>query len=614
MELIAISHPEFIPNEAERINALFRAGLMRLHIRKPHCNVADLSQLIGEIDPAFHANIALHSHHELAAEFGIKRLHFPEKLRQETPDFMLEKLSNAGFKLSTSIHDIAALTQLSKAFDYTLFGPVFDSISKEGYQRVINDDFYLKEEQKTIKVIAIGGIDHSNLNKIKQMNFDGAAMLGAIWHSDSFFKSFSKIAGGLSPRQNRSDSDSNIDLKSDQILISNSSSKIAGGLSPRQNGSDSDLNIDLNSDLNLISDSSSKIAGGLSPRQNRSDSDLNIDLKSDQNLKSNSFSKIAGGLSPRQNRLDSDLNIDLKSDQNFISKIAGGLSRRQNGLDSDLNIDLKSDLNLISDSFSKIAGGLSPRQNGLDLNIDLKSDQNLISDSFSKIAGGLSPRQNRSDSDLYLISDFKKITKLHFISNQTLEISHLDSINLALEAGCKWIQLRVKDQDESEVLQIAKSAKPLCENYGAKLIINDFPNIAKAVSAHGLHLGLNDMPIPEARNIVGDNMIIGGTANTFEDILLRIEEGADYIGLGPFRFTKTKQNLSPTLGLEGYRDLMKRLAKEKKEIPIIAIGGILPDDIPTLLSTGIHGVAMSSALIQSKVPRETVQKLEEILC
>src|SRR5687768_7155909 len=90
MELIAISHPEFIPNESERINALFRAGLMRLHIRKPHCNVADLSQLIGEIDPAFHANIALHSHHELAAEFGIKRLHFPEKLRQETPDFMLE--------------------------------------------------------------------------------------------------------------------------------------------------------------------------------------------------------------------------------------------------------------------------------------------------------------------------------------------------------------------------------------------------------------------------------------------------------------------------------------------------------------------------------------------
>ncbi|MCF2494948.1 thiamine phosphate synthase [Dyadobacter chenhuakuii] len=488
MELIAISHPDFIPNEAERINALFRAGLMRVHIRKPHCNVADLSQLIGEIDPAFHANIALHSHHELAAEFGIKRLHFPEKLRQETPDFMLEKLSNAGFKLSTSIHEIAALTQLSKGFDYTLFGPVFDSISKEGYQRVINDDFYLKEEQKTIKVIAIGGIDHSNLNKIKQMNFDGAAMLGAIWHSDSFFKSSSKIAGGLSPRQNRSDSD---------------------------------LNIDLKSDLNLISDSSSKIAGGLSPRQNRSDSDLNIDLN---------------------------------------------------------------------------------------------SDLNLISDSSSKIAGGLSPRQNRLDSDLNLISDFKKITKLHFISNQTLEISHLDSINLALEAGCKWIQLRVKDQDESEVLQIAKSAKPLCENYGAKLIINDFPDIAKVVNAYGLHLGLNDMPIPEAREIVGQNMIIGGTANTFEDILLRIEEGANYIGLGPFRFTKTKQNLSPTLGLEGYRDLMQRLAKEKKEIPIIAIGGILPDDIPTLLSTGIHGVAMSSALIQSKEPRETVQKLEEILC
>ncbi|MCF0060048.1 thiamine phosphate synthase [Dyadobacter chenwenxiniae] len=429
MELIAISHPEFIPNEAERINALFRDGLLRLHIRKPGCNVADLNRLIGDINPDFYSKIALHSHHELAAQYGITRLHFPEKLRKETPEFMMEKFENAGFKLSTSIHDIDELDGLSKAFDYTFFGPVFDSISKTGYQRAITDDFYLEEEKKAVKVIAIGGIKRSNLHMIKTMNFDGAAMLGAIWYSEFHF----------------------------------------------------------------------------------------------------SISLIAGGLSPRQLKKLKNENLDQ----------------------------------------------------------DLDSAAN---------------------------SNTKKIERLHFISNQTLEMSHLDSIGLALQAGCKWIQLRVKDQPENDVLELAHAAKALCDSYAAKLIINDFPNIAKAVDAYGLHLGLNDMPIPEARKIVGKNMTIGGTANKFEDILLRISEGADYIGLGPFRFTRTKQNLSPILGLEGYLDLMQKLSEQKINIPIIAIGGILPGDVPTLMTTGIHGVAMSSALIQSQDRKETVQKLDKLLC
>ncbi|WP_084439540.1 thiamine phosphate synthase [Dyadobacter alkalitolerans] len=464
MELIAISHPDFIPNEAERINALFRDGLQRLHLRKPACNVLDLNRLIAEINPVFYSKIALHSHHELAAQYGITRLHFPESLRKETPEFMLKKLKDAGFKLSTSVHAIDELADLSDNFEYTFFGPVFDSISKKGYSSIIGDDMYLNDEQKTVKVIAIGGIDHSNISQIQKMNFDGAALLGAIWHAPNF--KFSNIAGGLSPRQIESDSKA---------------------------------------------------------------------IASDPDFKKN----IAGGLSPRQMKLDLKTTA---SDPDFKKNIAGGLS----------------------------------------------------------------PRQMRSD--------VQQIDKLQFISNQSQEFSHLESISLALEAGCRWIQLRVKNEPEKLVLEMAQAAKALCDTYGAKLIINDFPDIAKAISAHGLHLGLSDMPIPEARKIMGDNMIIGGTANTFEDILLRIDEGADYIGLGPFRFTKTKLNLSPILGLEGYRDLMQRLAEAKKEIPIIAIGGILPDDVPALLGAGLHGVAMSSALIQSKDPKETVQKLEEILC
>jgi thiamine-phosphate pyrophosphorylase len=206
------------------------------------------------------------------------------------------------------------------------------------------------------------------------------------------------------------------------------------------------------------------------------------------------------------------------------------------------------------------------------------------------------------------------IDKLQFISNQTKDLTHLESIQIALDADCKWIQLRVKNQSFEEVLKIAQEVKILCDSYQAKLIINDFPFVAKEVQAYGLHLGLNDMPIEFARKIVGKEMIIGGTANTLEDILSRIKEGADYVGLGPFRFTSTKQNLSPILGLQGYCRLTNALKERGLTIPIIAIGGITDEDISEILEIGIYGVAISGSIISAANRKNMVNKINKILC
>jgi len=206
------------------------------------------------------------------------------------------------------------------------------------------------------------------------------------------------------------------------------------------------------------------------------------------------------------------------------------------------------------------------------------------------------------------------IDKLQFISNQTKDVTHLDSIKIALDAGCRWIQLRVKDQPFAGVLKTAAEAKNLCNTYGAKLIINDYPLIAKEIDAYGLHLGLNDMPITSSRKIVGKEMIIGGTANTLENILDHIKQGADYVGLGPFRFTSTKQNLSPILGLDGYKNLTESLKNLKHSIPLIAIGGIMQDDIPEILETGIYGVAISGSIISAANPKNVVYKINKVLC
>ncbi|TKT88634.1 thiamine phosphate synthase [Dyadobacter frigoris] len=204
--------------------------------------------------------------------------------------------------------------------------------------------------------------------------------------------------------------------------------------------------------------------------------------------------------------------------------------------------------------------------------------------------------------------------KLQFISNQTKDITHLGSIQTALDAGCRWIQLRVKDQSFEDVLKLAEKAKTFCDSYQAKLIINDFPFIAKEINAYGLHLGLNDMPIEFARKIVGEKMIIGGTANTLEHVVNQIKEGADYIGLGPFRFTSTKQNLSPILGLEGYRNITASLKELVLSIPMFAIGGITQEDIQEISETGMYGVAISGSIINAKNPGNVVYKIKKILC
>lgn len=205
------------------------------------------------------------------------------------------------------------------------------------------------------------------------------------------------------------------------------------------------------------------------------------------------------------------------------------------------------------------------------------------------------------------------IDRLYFISQQNLDDSHLISIKRALDAGCKLIQLRVKNQSPESVLDQALEARELCSAYGACFMINDFPEIALEATAHGVHLGFRDSSLLAARALLGSDFIIGGTANTYEDILQRVAEGADYIGVGPFRFTTTKQNLSPIIGLEGYRIMMAKLRADGIQTPIIAVGGIMADDVPELLEAGVYGFAFSGAITHSKNPPATVLQIQQAI-
>ena len=198
---------------------------------------------------------------------------------------------------------------------------------------------------------------------------------------------------------------------------------------------------------------------------------------------------------------------------------------------------------------------------------------------------------------------------LQFISHYTDRYTYLDSIRLALEGGCRWIQLRMKDATDDEVRPIALVAQRLCREAGATFI-DDRVGLVRELHADGVHLGQNDMPIREARRLLGDGFIIGGTANTFEQVRTHYESSADYIGCGPFRFTTTKQKLAPVLGLDGYRTIISEMEATHIHIPIVAIGGITEEDIPDILQTGVTGIALSGTVLRADDP---VQKMKQLI-
>lgn len=193
---------------------------------------------------------------------------------------------------------------------------------------------------------------------------------------------------------------------------------------------------------------------------------------------------------------------------------------------------------------------------------------------------------------------------LMFITHPSDRYSIAEEVQMALEGGCKWIQLRLKDASDEEFRQTALEIIPMCKENEAFLVFDDRVELAIEMGVHGVHLGKNDMAPQQAREIMGAEAIIGVTANTADDILGLQGLDVDYVGLGPFRYTTTKQNLSPVIGIDGYTDILTAIRDKGVQLPIVAIGGIGLEDIPALMKTGINGVAMSGSIINADDPVE----------
>lgn len=203
---------------------------------------------------------------------------------------------------------------------------------------------------------------------------------------------------------------------------------------------------------------------------------------------------------------------------------------------------------------------------------------------------------------------------LQFITNESDRYSIAEEVQMAIEGGCRWIQLRMKDTSDEEVRQVALELIPICQENDTFLIIDDRVDLVNELRVSGVHLGKNDMDPMKAREILGPHAIIGITANTAADIIAYKGNDVDYVGLGPMRFTTTKKALAPEIGLEGYRTIVNEVRAAGVELPIVAIGGITLSDVKDLMASGVNGIAVSGAIVNADDPvLETSQFMEALM-
>jgi len=204
----------------------------------------------------------------------------------------------------------------------------------------------------------------------------------------------------------------------------------------------------------------------------------------------------------------------------------------------------------------------------------------------------------------------KKIGRLHVLTDTDLQncFSHIELAELAIAGGADTIQFRQKSGETIQMIRIAEQIQALCKRAGVSFIINDRVDVAIASHADGVHLGQGDFPISLARKLLGEGIIIGGSAGNEEEARKCFLEGADYIGFGPVFPTSSKEDAGPASGL----DLLKQVV-EKIPLPVIAIGGINKDNTLLVKESGVHGIAVISAVCCEKNPEEATKCLLRLL-
>lgn len=204
----------------------------------------------------------------------------------------------------------------------------------------------------------------------------------------------------------------------------------------------------------------------------------------------------------------------------------------------------------------------------------------------------------------------KRIGRLCVITDTVIQnkYTHVDIAEMAVMGGADMIQLRDKDMPAGEMIDMAKFIGGLCRRKNVTFTVNDRVDVAMSSDADGVHLGIMDIPVDEARKLLGKDKIIGGTAHTLDEAILAEKLGADYIGFGHIFQTYSKYKPEKPKGIEGLKTIL-----EKIKTPVIAIGGINVENSRDIISAGCYGIAVIGSVVRADNPEKVVKQLRRVI-
>ena len=197
----------------------------------------------------------------------------------------------------------------------------------------------------------------------------------------------------------------------------------------------------------------------------------------------------------------------------------------------------------------------------------------------------------------------KFISKLHYLTQDLDNRSHVEQAQIACQAGCKWVQYRCLTKTDDKLLEEIHQIASICDDWGATLIVTDHVHLLNKADIQGVHIEDMQADFGSIRRQIGTDKTLGASANTFEGIQRIAATGVvDYIGCGPFSITETKPNDYALLGVLGYQSITDKMGKADIAIPVLAVGGVKLEDVEVLMETGVYGIALSAAVNKADNP------------
>ncbi len=638
--LILITPPDLQPDDMPTVNDLLATGCMRLHLRLPEASVEQTERYVRCVEPRYRHRIVLHgmAMQTLVMRYGLGGLHLPE---HEWKSGMWPALPR-GCDLSASCHAIDDLAALNQKMSYLFLSPIYDSISKSGYTASFDTECLRTAlTECDTPVYALGGITPQRLPEVINLGFTGAAALGYVWQKGYEWQRWQELntpeilcIGGTDPcggagitADVRTAAEWGVRALPIVTAVTYQNERQYQGtrwMTPEE----------VAHQIESIAATAHPTVAKIGLIENywtlRSMVELlhhtfpGIRIVWDPIIRSSTgccfhsdfallpeilqqihvitpnipeAEKLFGGhIDPEQLAGESfryGITIVLKGGHAEGDCITDYLIEPGNIMPYTV---LRSGHDKHGTGCAHSTALAAAWAQGADLHQATDQAQLWVSRQLRSTCNLLtSPLLGKQQSGKPVITEVRRMFITH-------EAPGNPSLPMQVEAACRLdvecVQLRMKHASDTEMLEMAYLIRKICNRHGVLFIINDRTHIARQVEADGVHLGQTDMPMDEARRLLGDDMIIGRTCNTPEQALRAYAEGADYIGVGPYRNTQTKDNLSPILGLEGYHRLRSALDRAKAPLPVFAIGGITRADEPLLMQTGIQGVAVSGTLIR----------------